>query len=441
MIFILLICLIGTLFLAYVLNNRDLLSPSVLYVSGFLLAVFAAILNIDRWGLDLSSKTVVVILLGVGGFLVGQLPFRRSIIETKVKLPNNPILIGWKKTLTVSVVGIALTIWLYRDVQSISLNADDYYKSFGMMTAFKSALGEGNSINEFLEQLLKFSTATGVIYLFVVIYNLSLPGKQSKRTTLFMMFPVAISVLQTLIKGGRGGIIVLFLGGIFEWYYLRKNTQTHKININRVLIFYGILALLLVILVFYYTKSIVGRVSSETIFQYTTRYFGGSIALLDEYLRTLHEGNTGVGIESLTGLVGSLSKIHLTHSAISVSLEFRNSSTGIPLGNVYTELRRAYHDFGMSGVFIFPMILSLVFNGLYAFLTRLDLEKTRGRFWFILYMSLIGLIPMQAMEDQFFISKISIGYFVQIAVLYISVLFVLKYKFVSSKGMIISDAK
>ena len=44
----------------------------------------------------------------------------------------------------------------------------------------------------------------------------------------------------------------------------------------------------------------------------------------------------------------------------------------------------------------------------------------------IVYASLIYVIPFQAMEDSFFINKITIGYLIELLLLFICVLFIFK---------------
>ena len=54
---------------------------------------------------------------------------------------------------------------------------------------------------------------------------------------------------------------------------------------------------------FYYMKELVGRVSSLNFLEYITQYIGGSIQLLDQYVReSSHVIDVPFG-ETLTGLI------------------------------------------------------------------------------------------------------------------------------------------
>ena len=75
----LLIILIFLLMFSYVLCDRDMMAPDVLYIAGFVLAVIAASMNVSAWGIDLSTKTIMIILIGALSFVsVGSMHSRET---------------------------------------------------------------------------------------------------------------------------------------------------------------------------------------------------------------------------------------------------------------------------------------------------------------------------------------------------------------------------
>lgn len=75
MIWVLLFLLIAFDIFLFILFDRNILSPSALVVSIFVLAVFVACLNIIVWQFTISACTVVMIMtslfvLGAGKFIV-----------------------------------------------------------------------------------------------------------------------------------------------------------------------------------------------------------------------------------------------------------------------------------------------------------------------------------------------------------------------------------
>ena len=73
MIYLLFFALCCMFIIAYLINQKDILSPWVITIGMFLVSTVFAILNIETWDFQLSSITVIVILSGVFAFGVGEL--------------------------------------------------------------------------------------------------------------------------------------------------------------------------------------------------------------------------------------------------------------------------------------------------------------------------------------------------------------------------------
>ena len=74
----LLVIFIFLLVVSYVLCDRDMMAPDVLYIAGFVLAVSAASMNVSAWGIDLSTKTIMIILIGALSFVSVGILYRFS---------------------------------------------------------------------------------------------------------------------------------------------------------------------------------------------------------------------------------------------------------------------------------------------------------------------------------------------------------------------------
>ena len=179
-------------------------------------------------------------------------------------------------------------------------------------------------------------------------------------------------------------------------------------------------------IIFYYMKELVGRVSSLNFLEYVTQYVGGSIQLLDQYIKDTRESNAIPFGETLTGLITGFRKLDLTTAVLMKQLEFRYTPTGVYLGNVYTALRRYYNDAGWIGVVIFPAILSFIMNAFYRKIRLYKNNSIKHIYKTIVYASLLYVVPFQAMEDSFYINKITIGYLIELLILYMCSLFVFK---------------
>ena len=247
------------------------------------------------------------------------------------------------------------------------------------------------------------------------------------RKNIQYVIPVVIFSIMSIYKGNRSDIIGLVVMMIFLYYmFLHKQIGWSK-HISGKMLKKVLIVFCIAMVVFYYMKDYVGRVSSLNFLAYITQYIGGSIELLDLYVK--NSGIKHVTIpfsESLTGLIIGLKKIGLTSAILKKQLEFRYTPTGIYLGNVYTAFRRYYNDVGWIGVIMFPAILSWFMNKFYQKVKKYEGYSINTIFKTIVYASLIYVIPFQAMEDSFFINKITIGYLIELLLLFICVLFIFK---------------
>ena len=426
--FLLLVIVAFILILNYLVSGYDLLSPSVLYIGGFFIAIFAASLNIDTWGIELHFKTVVVLLLGLIGFICGEGFARKTVRHGYKNLKKNYYRINPLFMIIIICIDIVLTYMLYKEIIRLSAFAHDYYKNIGVMTAFKSALGEGYQLNEMVEQLLKISTSMAYICTFVIINNTVIEKRIRLKDNLLYFLVIFIFIIQSFLKGGRGGLILyVFYITFIVYFYAKSNRNWSRLVSDKFLKRVGLIFILLIV-GFYYSKTLVGRSSTESIFDYTTRYFGGSIALLDLYMEKPMSATNNIIGETFPGLCQSLIKLGFSMEPTSINLEFRYANTGVMLGNIYTQLRRAFNDFGYIGVFFMPFILSVFFHRWYQKLKLIKSFSTKDLCSFILYATLVGSLSMQAMEDQLFTSKISIGYIIQVIILFVCIRITLKSK-------------
>lgn len=425
----LLIILSTFLFWAYIISNRDIMSPSVLFIGGFVLAVIAAMMNIQEWGIDLSNKTIVIIVVGNLSFLVTDMVYKMAYRSSNTGIKEEIVKIeieNWK-TMIVVLVGIATMILYYREIVRLSAYAESYWQKFGVMVAYKRAISYGSvSINTVTNQMTKLVYSFGYIYAYIFINNFfATEGKRKIRKNMIYLIPVILYSIMAILKGNRIDIMGLVVMMMFLYYmFLHKKVGWDK-HISGKVLRKAIIVFVIGMIVFYYMKDLVGRVSSLNLLEYITQYIGGSIELLDLYIRDGLTAVTSIPFgETLTGLLNGLKKIGLVNVNIRKQLEFRYTSTGVYLGNVYTALRRYYHDGGWIGLIVFPSVLSYIMNRFYRKIKRYSSYAINKIYKIIIYASLIYVVPFQAMEDSFWINKVTIGYLIELVILYICLKFI-----------------
>ena len=90
------ICVLILRIFNYVLQERDVLSPSLWACIMFLISIFINILNTNRWGSNYSFKSAIIILIGLFSIIIGEFFVSKIFYPTlsrKYKLicANKPI--------------------------------------------------------------------------------------------------------------------------------------------------------------------------------------------------------------------------------------------------------------------------------------------------------------------------------------------------------------
>ena len=97
MVYILFIGVFLLLIFSFYIFKRNLLCPSVVLCAAFLLSIFFLMLNIEKWGVNIGEKTVLIIFLTLIAFIFGnltiyifQLSNKKSILkrETDLVIPK-----------------------------------------------------------------------------------------------------------------------------------------------------------------------------------------------------------------------------------------------------------------------------------------------------------------------------------------------------------------
>ena len=181
---------------------------------------------------------------------------------------------------------------------------------------------------------------------------------------------------------------------------------------------------------FFVTREMVGRQNKSTFVDYLTMYLGGSFQLLDQFME--NSIDTISGYESFPGILMSFRKLGLYDQYIRKSLEFRTTPTGVYLGNIYTGIRRFYHDYSMLGVVVMQFLYGYLFGSLYKKIQNIRNLDTRKLSFVIIYGTLLFAPLTQAMEDHFWID-LSVGFLIELIIIRLCVFFVMEFRIGSFK--------
>lgn len=420
-----LILLILVIF-TFVLFNKKLFSPSFLVVTGFAFSTMFLILNEKKWGVNLSLKTICIILVGIIFFIIGEVMFKKASFNSiGIKCKTLSIKNSLLKPFLIIIFDLFLIYFLIHEIHRLGNLADNLIRKNGIMYAYKYVITyTNNDLNSLLKQLLKFSNWFGYIYLFILATNISIKKyKKNIKQLIFDILPVFLSVVLIFLRGNRINLISYVVAFIFliNLFSSNKNIKKTLISISAVIVLF--------LLSFYFTATLVGRKSNLNFFDYISNYIGGSINLFDLYLKK-PVIPTYKFSEVFPGLYQNMFDFGFVHETIKKQLEFRNTITRIELGNVYTSFRRFYSSLGVFGVGLFSFLQSIIFN-------FLKLKSQKSKLLLILFSSLLYCLPLVAIEDQFYINCFSIGYLLDILILIICYIFIFKINFsLKTKGNI-----
>lgn len=340
--------------------RKTFFSPTLI---SSLLFVFATVFLFafkEKWEVNLGSKTVFLICLGLFSIFIGEILFcslnydgnkrlfRRKMIFKTYYFDVNRFFVFFFLIFQVMVV-----LLYYRSIVSIGGNVGDFSVS---LSNYKAGLYNGEeNISSLVLQLGKISYVGAVVFAFLFVNNCIVSKKI--LSNLYLFIPVILFLLQSFVSSSRSlmlqiGVEIILLAFIMYFGINKSKKKRRKLVLT--LFLFG----LVVLLIFWGSKEIVGRVTQkQDFFEYIGYYFAGGIAFFDKYLLNPFSNYPIRGEETFLGIFSFLSSIF--KFPIGYGMEFRISGT--IHGNTFTAFREYYNDFGIFGVIILPMIYGFIY--------------------------------------------------------------------------------
>lgn len=422
LIYVLFLLTIIILCFTYVIK-KDIFHPACLISLSFCFSVFCAILNIENWKINLSLLTIEIVVIGLLSFV-----FPSVFISIKKKKYNEldkfkEIRISKGFTivfLLIQFVFLTLYIvWMKNYMGGFSKLFD-----LSSMTKFRFERSFDQTVDYpfYISQGIKFSKALVYILTYVSINNIVLKSTKNEKVKVnfSVLFSVLMYVIQTFVTGGRSELILFLIYSIALYFYLYnfyngKNGTRFGKNLIKIL-----LIVIIVLYLFSITRTLVGRTSNDGFISYISRYFGGSIQLLDQYLKKPIGKSSIFGKETFYGINKFLGQLGVINKSYTMHLEFRTSN-GVELGNVYTAFRRMYQDFGIVGIIILNFIHGIIMSFYYRKVYSSDNVKLGIDV--IFYFMLLHTVILMPFSDFFYSTVLSINYlniiFYMIIIMYI----------------------
>lgn len=357
--------LIFVLVVAFIINyfatRGDFWAPQNVFTLGFLVAAIFCTYLIDYFSVNLSWLTFFVIISGVIAFSFGSwlvfLGYERRHIDDygplcKKYCPPKVV------TLVCIVFCAATTLLFIRNVISVS---GTFTTITDVTYAYRSEGYDGTQLQPFyVNQMVKVFKAIAYVFLFYFVNNVVYT--KNLRGNIRLLVPAALLVVMSVFGASRTELITLFIYIFTVVFFTYGRTHAFANRASRKLIKYLVVSVFVFLLAFSGMRTLVGRLNTDDPMTYISSYAGGSIELLDLYVRD-------DGLEPQSSIFGEETfftmESDLGITTGSLHEEFRYSANGRLVGNVYTCFKKYLHDFGYLGMLMIEWTLGFIFTGWY----------------------------------------------------------------------------
>lgn len=426
--------LIFLIFQMFVFKN-DILQPSIIVNFMFAIGVVFAIYSIDLWKISLSIDTVFVILSGVITFFIASFIIQKLFVKkSKIDYELKPITIRFWKIMLMIMINIVVLIMHYKwlvEIVNKHGGATDYSSMISLYRALITNSIESTSSMPFiLRQLMRVTTATAYINIYIFINNIIINRKSFKKNIIYLI-PVGLYLVDSMLFAARGYMINIVLAGLVFWYILFSRKRC-KFSLNKYMLKRGVLVLIIMMVLFVGLRQVVGRSMSDKAksdpIYYVSVYVGAPIQLLDDFIKNPIQGNERLwGQETFNAFYNYLYTKSDDESKItSGDLEFRYAN-GYNIGNVYTAFRTYLSDFGYLGMVICTAIVSIFYSVFYIKL-KYSSKMRKFDFSLMVYGYLSNGLFFFSIAERPFSSFFTPGIITTFIIYYIVMLFLIEKK-------------
>lgn len=362
MIFILVILLLINLFICY--NNfKYLISPPFVMNIGLLGASIVAALNYNNWGLDtFSEKTVFVVGGGAIWFTFCCILFsgkNKVRLKTHFKKEINFNNVNTKriKTFLFLLIGLGfLTILVRIKVYASFFGSNLNVASLIWSVRENATVGSREFV---LPLFVKIPSIINSLVSYFTVWLLALQlhsKRRDKQLTLLFFSHIFVVCLDSILGGAKGGLVDLLSRFLF-FYILIYYYKQQSIIFPRSLFYKLVILFCVCVLGFKSLNTMMGRpVEDEKSVDLFSIYCGAEIKNLDTYLQnTVNYGKSKYwGGTTFNNFYAYIGKTDNDYGAI---WEYYD---GQMLGNVYTQFYPFHRDWGIIGVFLILILISLI---------------------------------------------------------------------------------
>lgn len=374
--------------ISMLITKGDIFRPSVIVSAVMLAASISACYLEQVWNFTLLPVTAFLLSLSMGVIIfVDSLCYattqdRRSIGS----IHNNSLGTIEVKRGIIFLVIVFDTVTFVMHYKYL-IDAVGAGSIFSMATTYRMltvAETLKSSMPSLLSRFIRLDQNFAYIFLYIGINNTILKRKLKGNTVNFI--PVALYIVDSLLTGARGYLMYLVFAALIYSYFImqRKTGWTYSVSHKfiKIVCAVGVVGAI----VFTFIGGSLGRTQSASLLLLISRYLGGGIVLLNDFLSGNLSHSNSFGSATFVALYNFLSRrIGIDNPSLEYTqFEFRYRQ-GTNWGNVYTPLRRYYTDFGLCGVMILSALFALFFGIYYARLKKRQGHNNKVDFSLLYY--------------------------------------------------------
>ena len=337
----------------------------------FLFSGILCLVGYGRWNcVPLSAKTIAIIVIGCASFCFGssaaysgggikQISFRKDHHDAIIREYHYSVEL-WK-ILALFVLMMLVFYVRVTSMKRIAGEANVSFDSFRKLVrwyrnTYSSLFGAGTvrvGVGETLieKQILKFSSVISNVSVVLILLTFSTGQKKQLFFSILLFVTMVTYVLIT--SGGRGDLLFKLFSLVYGAYIIAYKKGMKVYQLNRVFLTTGVILLLVMLPVFFYSSALVGRKTDSNMIDYISFYWGCGIPSLELKLQSgIAEHAFGQNV--FYGIHTLLYKLKITDQLEGYANDW--AAFGVFRSNVYTAWYRYYADFGMIGVVFFSSV-------------------------------------------------------------------------------------
>jgi oligosaccharide repeat unit polymerase len=367
---------IGTL-LVYYVNNKRLLSPTLILFATFTLSIFFLIINKDFSLLEISLKTYLVIVTSLVAWGVGEILSKPAYIKIKkpiVNLAPKYLILPSNRILFIScliIFGVAVSEYYRFASLGKSLGGDNIISYYILVRSYVVE-GQNSNIQSSMSAATKtviamITLAKTITYFLIVLffYNKYFHGVIKYK----YLFPVLFFLPILFFTTSRSTFLELF-SFIFLVILLIRSQSIgwgkdsfkilRKMTIPLLIITVGFFA------VGFLRSNGIGTMFNRDMFNNVSKYFGSSIIGLDIMLNSRIDFSGRIAEQTMPILYAILEKIGFAYNRSPLHSDFFYLGNG-QYSNIYTALRKPILDFGILGMLVTRVCMGFIYGLIYRY--------------------------------------------------------------------------